>query len=106
MQRYIVTYETLHGKRGVNVITAKSEYLAAKNIQIQLNELGVIEILKLRKLYNPYHDKYKVITHSEKSMLLNGIYSMTDKFNLPLHIYNMISQLYGERLLNNEDYGG
>jgi hypothetical protein len=90
----------------VNVITAKSKYLAEKNIQIQLRNLGIIEILTLRKLYNPYYDKYKVVTECEKSMLINGIHSMTTKFHLSLMCYNMISQIYGEKLLKEYEYEG
>ena len=98
MQRYIVRYRTLHNKSDIMVIKSKSLYMATPDALDALFEKGVVEILEVRELYNPYHDLNNVVTEYELSLLKNGIHEAITELSLTTIEYNKIAQIYGEEL--------
>jgi hypothetical protein len=79
---------------GVIVVKAKSSRAAEINALSKLFSIGVFEILKVRELYNPIIAEERIMTDYEKSLLLHGIHGATDSFDVPIDVYNRITQMY------------
>lgn len=98
MQRYIITYKTLHSQNKVVVIKSASEYFANIDIVELTKEDGVIEIITIRKLYNPILEDLGAFSSYEISLLENGMHSASKDYDMTITEYNKIAQIYGEEL--------